>query len=169
MTEIPKKILVVRNDKLGDFMLCYPTFALLKRALPETEIHAMVQPYTKTMAELCEWIDVVQLDVYKTQGLMGIYQLFSLLKKQKYDAIITLFSQTHIGIAAFLSRIPYRLAPASKLAQVFYNHRLTQRRSRSEKPEYVYNRDLAEHFVESLNIPISEHAEPPFLSLQTEI
>ena len=39
------------------------------------------------------------------------------------------------------AHIPHRLAPATKLAQVLYNHRLVQRRSRSQKPEYEYNLD----------------------------
>lgn len=163
MNKNPKKILLVRNDKLGDFMLCYPTFALLRKALPETEIHVLVQPYTRPMAELCEWIDTVQIDNYKSQGIKGIYQLYFLLKKQNYDAVITLYSETHTGLAAFLAKIPYRLAPATKLVQIFYNHRLRQKRSRSEKPEYVYNRDLAEHYLREINTSVPEYTQAPFL------
>ena len=169
MNKKPKKILVVRNDKLGDFMLSYPTFSLLKNALPETEIHALVQPYTQTMASLCEWIDVVQLDQHINKGLKGAYQLFQLFKKQEYDAVITLYSEPHVGLAANLAKIPYRLAPATKLAQVFYNHRLKQKRSRSEQPEFEYNRDLARHYLQEINTPIPEYQQPPFLSFSKSI
>ena len=37
-----KKILVVRNDKIGDFMVCFPAFAMLKQSLPDIEITALV-------------------------------------------------------------------------------------------------------------------------------
>jgi len=168
MNKNPKKILVVRNDKLGDFMLSYPTFSLLKKALPNTEIHALVQPYTQSMAELCEWIDIVQLDNYKSDGFKSIYQLYLLFKEHKYDAVITLYSETHTGFAAFLAKIPYRLAPATKLVQIFYNHRLRQKRSRSEKPEYIYNRDLAEHFLKDFQINVAEYKKAPFLNFNPQ-
>jgi ADP-heptose:LPS heptosyltransferase len=163
MNKKPKKILVIRNDKLGDFMLSYPAFSLLKNALPETEIHALVQPYTQTMAELCEWIDVVQLDQYKKKGFKGIYQLYLLFKEHQYDAVITLYSETHTGLAACIAKIPYRLAPATKIAQVFYNHRLKQKRSRSEQPEYEYNRDLARQYLRDINTSVPEYHQAPFL------
>ncbi len=58
----PKKILVIRNDKLGDFMLIFPALSLLKKAFPAAEIHALVPEYTAPMAKLCPWIDHVVTD-----------------------------------------------------------------------------------------------------------
>ena len=58
----PKKILVIRNDKLGDFMLAWPAFSLLKKQYPDAEITALVPEYTAPLAEQCEWIDKVLID-----------------------------------------------------------------------------------------------------------
>ncbi|MGD8925790.1 MAG: glycosyltransferase family 9 protein [Thioalkalispiraceae bacterium] len=157
------KILVVRNDKLGDFMLSYPAFALLKNNLPNTEVHALVQAYTQPMAELCPSIDKIIIDPGKAAGFRGIRELAQRLKQESYDAVITLFSMTHVGVAVLLAGIPYRLAPATKIAQIFYNHRLKQRRSLSEQPEYIYNRDLAETYLNDIGIKISVYPEAPFL------
>lgn len=165
----PTKILVVRNDKLGDFMLSYPAFALLKKYLPQTELHVLVQNYTKPMAELCPSIDKVIVDPGKASGFKGTRQLAAELRKENYDAVITLFSMTHVGMAVALAGIPYRLAPATKLAQVFYNHRLKQRRSRSEKPEYVYNRDLAEHYLNDTGISVNKYPGSPFLQIDNDV
>ena len=38
-----RKVLVVRNDKLGDFTLALPSFQLLKRSMPALELWAYVQ------------------------------------------------------------------------------------------------------------------------------
>ena len=162
----PIKILVVRNDKLGDFMLSFPALALLKQSLPNVEIHALVQNYTSPMAELCPSIDKVVLDPGKDSGFKEIRQLARQLKQEGYDAVITLFSTTHIGVAVALAGIPYRLAPATKLAQIFYNRRLKQRRSRSDKPEYLYNRDLAEYYLNDLGIKVTSYPQTPFLSFE---
>lgn len=158
--KIPEKILVVRNDKLGDFMLSFPSFALLKKSLPNTEIHALVPEYTQPMAEACAYIDKVVIDPGKTHS---VWQLKKRLQQQRYDAIITLFSTTRVGIAAALAGIPVRIAPATKLAQLFYNHRLKQRRSRSEKAEYVYNRDLVAYYLRTLGLGEVIQTRPPYL------
>lgn len=157
---IPQKILVVRNDKLGDFMLSFPAFALLKKNLPGTEIHALVPEYTRPMAEACDFIDHIILDQGKNHNL---WQLIHELRLQNYDAIITLFSTSRIGLAAFLAGIPVRIAPATKVAQVFYNNRLRQRRSRSEKAEYIYNRDLASYYLHLIGLKPVFNQQPPFL------
>ena len=132
------RILVVRNDKIGDFMLAWPVFALLKHHWPEAQLSALVPPYTAELASLCPWIDEVVID----EGEGGL-ALGHKLRAHNFDAMLTLFSTSRVAVAGMLARIPYRLAPATKVAQLFYNHRLVQRRSRSEKPEYAYNLDLA--------------------------
>jgi ADP-heptose:LPS heptosyltransferase len=43
--------------------------------------------------------------------------------------------------------IKKRYAPSTKLAQVFYNKKIKQRRSESIKSEYEYNNDLANFFL----------------------
>jgi ADP-heptose:LPS heptosyltransferase len=63
-----------------------------------------------------------------------------------------------------LAGIKYRLAPATKIAQLFYNHRLDQRRSRSDKPEYAYNLDLVKAYLADKGISNIPEPAPPFLS-----
>ena len=144
------RILVVRNDKLGDFMLTWPAFALIKQRHPDWHLTALVTTYTEPMARICPWIDDVLLDPGDSNGMRGYLTLYRQLRKQPYDALITLFSTTRIGLSGFLARIPFRLAPATKLAQIFYNHRLVQRRSRSQKPEFAYNLELAQYLLAEL-------------------
>ena len=156
-----KKILIIRNDKLGDFMLAFPCFAAAKNNLPNIEVHALVPAYTEAMAKSCQWIDNIIIDPGKNSELSSNLNLLKKIKQQNYDAVITLFSTTRIGIITKLAGIPYRLAPATKLAQVFYNHKLVQRRSQSEKPEYVYNMDLVQHFLKYQAIENIQEPVPP--------
>ena len=161
------KILVVRNDKLGDFMLAWPVFALLRHYLPEANITALVPEYTSPIAEICPWIDQVLVDTGGSPLDMAMK-----MRRLHFDAMLSLFSTTRVALSGLLAGLPYRLAPATKLAQVVYNHRLVQRRSRSEKPEYAYNLDLAWKMLFDLGaIPSSKHSQenhgdwlPPELS-----
>lgn len=162
------KILVVRNDKLGDFILSLPTFSLLKEHLPEYEVHAFLPNYTKDIAVQSAYIDKVIIDPGSSAPLREQFETLSVIKEQNYDAIITLFSTTRIGVFSFLSGIKYRLAPATKLAQIFYNNRLTQRRSKSLKPEYEYNIDLAIKFLNDHNITVNNQPVGPYLEFKEE-
>lgn len=139
---LPNNILVVRNDKLGDFLLTWPAIALLKKHLPDLSVSVFVPEYTAAIAELCPWIDDIIVD-----NKSSVISLSSTLTRRNFDAMLTLYSTSRVGLAGMLSRIPYRLSPATKFAQVFYTHRLTQRRSRSEKPEYAYNMDIVWRFL----------------------
>jgi len=170
-----KKILIVRNDKLGDLLVSFSTFAILKKNLPHTEIHVLVPQYTAPMAKLCEYIDHVLIDPLpqsqstKAQYIKETKRLSALIKQQNYDVVITLFSSLRVAIAVFLARIPIRIAPATKIAQIFYNYRVKQRRSQSKKPEHRYNQDLAEHLLSLLSIVPLQTVEAPYLHFKTEL
>lgn len=152
------KILVIRNDRLGDFMLAWPALATLKAGLPDAEIWALVPEYTREIAELCPSIDRVLLD----EG--NALTLARRMRSERFDALIALYSTTRVGLAGMLGRVPYRLAPATKAAQFLYTHRVRQRRSESAKPEWAYNVDLAKHFLREQNVDLAVSTEPPYLS-----
>lgn len=159
----PEKILVVRNDRLGDFMLAWPSLALLRAALPDAQIDALVPSYTRPMADLCQYLDASLEDPGRGSGWAGFRQLTAALGDRHYDAVITLFSTGRIGAAVRAARIPYRLAPATKLAQFCYNRREVQRRSRSEKPEWLYNVDLVRRFLSDWDLVCPAIPHPPYL------
>lgn len=147
----PLRILVVRNDKLGDFMLAWPALALLKRSLPHSHISVLVPAYTQPLAEVCPWVDHVLSDP----------QDLDQVRRQNFDAVLTLFSTGRIGWQVFKGQIPVRFAPATKWFQIFYNHAVVQRRSLSQKPEFIYNLELASALIEHFgHQPV--HSSPPY-------
>ncbi len=98
-----KKVLVVRNDKLGDFMLIYPALALLKNSSQDIHVTVLIPEYTVEMAKICPWIDEVIIDPGSNASFSKQYSLYKVLRNHKFNAIITLFSTTRIGLLAFLS------------------------------------------------------------------
>ena len=155
-----KKILVVRNDKIGDFMLAWPSFAMLKQSLPDCHITALVPHYTVELAKLCPWIDSVIIDCGAQALKSEKKALINQIRSESFDTAIAFLSNTYNAMLLWNSKIPYRLAPATKWSQIFYNHKLTQRRSRSEKPEYQYNLDLIRYFLQQQQCHIIEPTTP---------
>lgn len=161
---MPQRILVIRNDKLGDFMLSWPALATLRLNLPQARLTALVPAYTAPLAKICPSLDDVIVDPKLQEGewRSGL-ALARLFRPAAFDAVITLFSRFDTGLAVRIAGIPLRYAPATKLAQIFYNHRIRQRRSRSEKPEYRYNQDLVTALLSDAGIADPRIPEPPYL------
>jgi ADP-heptose:LPS heptosyltransferase len=163
-----KKILVIRNDKLGDFMLAWPALALLRKNLPDAHIAVLVPAYTEPLARACPSIDEVIVDPRLKGEWRSGRGLAGLIKPGRFGAVVALFSRFDTALAVWLAGIPLRYAPATKLAQLFYNHRIQQRRSRSEKPEYEYNLDLVKAFLKEQGIESIQPAAPPYLQFPSK-
>ena len=147
-------ILVVRTDKLGDFVTSLPTMYVLKHYNPQNRIIACVAPINKGLAEACDFIDEVIVD----DG-SSIWKFVKKLREAKIDASVTLFSNTRVAFAQFVARIPKRIAPATKIAQIFYTSRVLQRRSEVKMAEFEYNLEL----TKSLFSDISQEYKKPLL------
>ncbi|MCL5424885.1 MAG: glycosyltransferase family 9 protein [Gammaproteobacteria bacterium] len=160
-----QKLLVVRNDKIGDFMLAWPALACLKNASPTPHVTVLVPAYTAPLAKACPWVDEVMIDPGSHADKAAHKTLLLHVKQAKFDALLTLFSTPRIGWLGWRAGIPIRVAPATKWAQVFYNVRVRQRRSQSAKPEYQYNVDLACKLLEKLSLTLSALPSPPFWPL----
>ncbi len=149
-------ILIVRTDKLGDFITALPTMYVLKKYNPQNKIIALVAPLNKELALTCNFIDEVIVDEVKS----SVSVLAKKIKDAKIDASITLFSNTRVAFAQFLARVPLRIAPATKIAQIFYNRRIKQRRSEVKMAEFAYNLELAKALFPDIDL----HYEKPLLA-----
>ncbi len=151
-------ILVVRADKLGDFITALPTCKLLKQHNEQNHIIVCVAPLNESLAKACDFIDEVIVD----DGKSSVFEFAHKLKALHVDVSITLFSNTRVALAQFLAGIKKRIAPATKIAQVFYTHRVKQRRSEVKMAEFEYNIALAKVLFPSME----EQFEKPLLRFE---
>ena len=148
-------ILVVRTDKLGDFITALPTCKVLKQHNEQNRIIVCVAPLNESLAKACDFIDEVIVD----DGKSSVFEFAHKLKAYHVDVSITLFSNTRVALAQFLAGIPKRIAPATKIAQIFYTHRIKQRRSEVKMAEFEYNLELTKELFPSIDL----HFEKPLL------
>jgi ADP-heptose:LPS heptosyltransferase len=145
-TGIPNRILVTRNDKLGDVILATPVFLSLRRSFPKAYIAALVSPAGYEVLKDNPHLDEVLVDDARGEhrGWPGFLKLVEAVKQRHFDTVLVLFSDWRMGCLSRLAKIPQRIGPASKPAQIFYNRRLRQSRSRSIRHEADYNLELAQ-------------------------
>ena len=162
-----KKDLVVRNDKLGDFMLAWPSFAMLKQSAPDYQVTALVPAYTAELAMACPYIDEVIIDSGKKADPQAQNKTLQAIKQKKFDVVINLFSDRYNAVLMWKASIPYLMAPATKIIQFLYNKRVKQRRSRSLKPESQYNLDLIRQFLQDQQI-VALEPKAPYLQFKAQ-
>lgn len=100
MAEGLKNILIIRNDRFGEFLLNVPAIRAVKETYPEAKIILAVNEQVKELAAAIEYIDSIVIwnkDFRKSLGRQG------------FDACIVLNPTKDAHLASFLARIPLRV------------------------------------------------------------
>ena len=150
-------ILITRHDKIGDFITALPMCKVLK----EQTNHKIVMLVAKINVDLAKRLDFID-DVIEYSD--DSFTLLNRLSKFKFDASISGYIDFHLGLCLFLAKIPMRISPATKIAQIFFNKKLKQRRSEVKKTEWAYNLDLIKKFDDNLKLEFNK----PLLTLDTK-
>ena len=143
-------LLITRHDKIGDFVVTLPLFKAIKEQYSEVKLTALVSNINFEFAKNLDFIDEVIL--YDKNDLDRTLQE---IKSKNFDASISCFIDTSLGKLLFKSGIKKRVAPATKLAQFFFNKRVKQRRSKALKTEWEYNLDLAKTIFPQIKLDFS--------------
>jgi len=138
-------ILITRHDKIGDFITALPMAKVLKEQT-NYRIVFLVSSVNISLAKNIPYID----DVIEYSD--DSFTLLNRINKHKPDISISGYIDFHLGLCLFLARIKTRIAPATKLAQIFFNKKVLQRRSKVEKTEWEYNLDLLKALNEDFDI-----------------
>ncbi|MDX4058488.1 glycosyltransferase family 9 protein [Aliarcobacter skirrowii] len=152
-------LLITRHDKIGDFLVSLPLFKAIKEQYPSTKLTALVSKINFDFANSLDFIDDVIL--YDKNDLNKTLQD---IKSKKIDVSISCFIDTSLATLLFKSRIKKRVAPATKIAQIFFNIKVMQRRSKVEKTEWQYNLDLAKAIFPDIKLDFKR----PLLNLDVK-
>ncbi len=159
-TKDRKNILIVRNDRFGEFLLNIPAIRAVKEAFNESKVVLAVDPYVKELAEKVPYADEVITWRNGKHSLFEIIKFSNFLKKKNIDIAVIMNPSKDTNIAAYLAGIPVRVGYARK-----WDFLLTEKQEDlkrlSQKHEVEYNLDLvkvvgAETKDKSLSLKIEE-------------
>ena len=78
-------ILVIRNDKIGDFILILPALSWIKKNIPNCNITCIVSENVSDIAEQCKLIDSVCIGCYRTTEEITMWSKYT--DKQREEII----------------------------------------------------------------------------------
>jgi len=137
-----KNILIIRNDRFGEFLLNIPAIRLIKERFPDSRITLAVDPHVQDLAEKVSGIDEVIFWENRRHSIFDAVVFAYILKKKYIDMAFVMNPSKYSNLAIFLAGIPERIG---------YDHKwsflLTKRKEDlkhlGQKHEVEYNLDLA--------------------------
>lgn len=147
------KILLVRTDKIGDFVLCWPAMQMLKTAFPESKIDIMVANCNIDLAKACPFVD----DVYLYQPDSD--KLKQQLTQVQYDAAIAINNDWQIGKFLRDLNIPKRFCRRFKWYHWLYTDHVAIHRI-AGKAGWTENCRQIEQFISAFDRTTPELTQP---------
>lgn len=130
-------VLLVRPDGIGDEILCLPVAAALRREHPGGRIAFMSSVYAAPILAHHPDID----EVVTVSGQESFSRIVSLFRRG-YDAAVFLKPFRRLMLAAFVARVPCRVATGYRWYSYLANRRVYEHRHDFSKHEVVYNLGL---------------------------
>ena len=130
-------ILLARPDGIGDQISCLPVATALRQLIPEIRISFLSSPYAAPVLE--NHPDVDEVFLATARDPMGeLIRLF----RHGFDAVVFLKPFRRLMLAAFVARVPVRVATGYRWYSFFANKRVYEHRHDYSKHETEYNLGL---------------------------
>ena len=131
------RILLVRPDGIGDQIVSLPVASALRRQCPEAHVTFLSSQAAAPVLQHHPDLDAIET-VAGGETLRDLIRVF----RGGYDAAIFLKPFRRLMLAAFLARIPLRVATGYRWYSVLANRRVYQHRSQFARHESEYNLEL---------------------------
>jgi len=136
-----KNILVVRNDRFGEFLLNIPALRALKETFINARIITVVNPYVRELAECMPFVDEIIEWGSEKHSLSEKLKLIGHLRKRSINIAIMLNPSQEFNIFTYLAGIPIRVGYDRKWGFLL-THKIEDKKYLGEKHEVEYNLEL---------------------------
>lgn len=148
-----KRILFIRSDRLGEFLLSLPAIKLVKENYPQSLIYCLAERKNISLIEDIPFIDYfLEFKGTFTKGIKGALSLARLLKKEKFDCAVILNPHKNFHLATYLAKIPLRVGYNHKWP-FFLNRKIEDKKFLNSKREYEYNIELVKLICKNIFLP----------------
>ena len=139
-----RKILIIRNDGIGDLLNSTPAIAVLRQTYLDAEITVLVQPLNASVLVGNPDVDrVLVFDREHThRRLRDRLRFYRRLRHEQYDLVVVMRTASWCNFVAFLSGAKYRLGRNQKQFRSFLTHTWQGQYKKGKTHEVDRNFDL---------------------------
>jgi heptosyltransferase III len=142
-----KKILIVRNDRIGDVVLTLPMATAIKRRFPQAEVHFLLRAYTAALATKHPDVGKVVIVPDSLEDHAAYDRCLREIRSEKYDLALVVHSKGDVARLVRDAKIPFRMGSGLRLHFWRYNVLVFQRRRQPKRHELDYNLDMIRDYV----------------------
>jgi ADP-heptose:LPS heptosyltransferase len=142
---IPKNLLIVRTDRIGDVILSLPLAGIIKKYFPECKVTFLLRKYTKCLAENNSFIDEI-LVLKESNGKILLGDNIKLISKNKFDSAILVSPTLITALLLFLSGIKFKIGTGYRWYSLLFDKKIFEHRKYGDKHELEFNVDLLAPF-----------------------
>lgn len=144
---IPKNLLIVRTDRIGDVILSLPLSEIIKKHFPKCRVTFLVKNYTQPIVAEHQFIDEV-ITLPEVEGKINFRKIIQQLKEKNFDTCLVVHSRFNIALILFLAGIKWRIGTGYRWYSFLFNKKIFEHRKKSQKHELEYNLNM----LSALNI-----------------
>ncbi len=137
-----KNILLVRNDRFGEFLLNIPAFRAIRQSFPSARLVLAVNPYVEGLARCIDFVDKVIVWENSRHGLGQMMHFSNILKGERIDLCIIFNPSKELNIISFLAGVSVRVGYDRKWGFLL-NRKIQDKKYLGQKHEIDYNLELA--------------------------
>jgi heptosyltransferase-2 len=127
-----RRLVVVRDDRLGDVVLTLPAVAALRRAYPDARLALMVRPGLASLAHMVPVVD----EVLEASGGRG--RIEGTLRAFEPDLVVCVSRGAAVAWAAARARVPHRVGTGYRLYSPLFTRTVAERRRSGGRHEAEY-------------------------------
>lgn len=162
---MPRRILVVRVDRVGDLVTSTPLLRALKTHLPDVQLTALVTPYAAPVLANSPFVDAVWTDDPQgvDRGRGAFWRQVQRIRGGGFDTALVVMPRTRWVSMVRLGRVPMRIASTWRPSNTLWGFRsVWHRRTREGRHESDYALDMARAM--GLQIPAGQLLPEVFVS-----
>lgn len=137
----PKKILIVRTDRIGDVILSLPMAEFIKQKYPECEVEYFLRKYTSPLLDCNPFIDEV-IVADESDGEILFTENLKKIKAKRFDTCVVVNPTLRISLMMLLAGIKSRIGTGYRWYSFMFNEKVFEHRKYAEKHELEYNINL---------------------------
>jgi heptosyltransferase-3 len=160
----PKRILIIRTDRIGDVALSLPVITALRRQFPDCEIGMLVQPEIVPVVEDHPDLTEVLTDGECETGAGGFFRLVRKIRLGNWNTALLLHPTFRLAASLAFAGIPIRVGTAYRFYSFLFNRRVREHRKTGHRHEAEFNLSLArligvENHPIAFNLPVRPEAK----------
>ncbi len=159
----PRRILIVRTDRIGDVILTLPMAQVLRKRYPDAFIGMLVQKYT---AEVVEGNPAVDDVLYYDNGERpySFLKMVLLLRAADFDIVFHTHPRFRLALMTWIAGIRKRVGTGYRWYSFLFNVKHFEHRKDARRHELEYNLNL----LTTINCPIDDTERFPRLALNPQ-